>query len=75
MSLLDDTIALAIENVVREAVDTQKAVYIVLKSENSHQRMLKMGMMEIIDEKRFTNTRSEALMLAANDLGITIEES
>ena len=75
VSLLDDTIALAIENVVREAVDTQKAVYIVLKSENSHQRMLKMGMMEIIDEKRFTNTRSEALMLAANDLGITIEES
>ncbi len=74
VSLVDDTIALAIENVVREAVDTNKAVYIVYHSENAHQRLLLMGLEEIIDSNRFINTRSKALLLAAKDLNIEIQE-
>ena len=74
VSLVDDTIALAIENVVREAVETNKAVYIVYKSENAHQRLLRMGLEQIIDANRFVTNRSEALLLAAKDLDITISE-
>ena len=74
VSLVDDTIALAIENVVREAVDTDKSVYIVFKSENAHQRLLRMGLEEIIASNRFVDTRSKALLLAAKDLKIEIQE-
>ncbi|WP_026374611.1 SulP family inorganic anion transporter [Aestuariibacter salexigens] len=71
VSFLDDTISLAIENVIKEAVESLKEVYVITKQKKVQERMLRMGMEDIISEHRFIDNRTEALRLASFKLGIS----
>jgi SulP family sulfate permease len=75
VSLLDDTVSLAIENFVREAVESDKAVYMVVETQEGKEQLLNMGMEELISEDRFTHSRTEAFELAAKDLNIELAVS
>ncbi|WP_100658360.1 SulP family inorganic anion transporter [Alteromonas flava] len=68
VSMLDDTISLSIENVVQEAKELDKAVYVVMKTRKAEEKLKRLGLEDLLGEDAFTNDRTIALEKAIQDL-------
>lgn len=68
VSLLDDTISLSIENVVKEAKDFGKIVYIVMQSEQEREKLKRMGLQDLLMDEAFVTDRTTALERAVKYL-------
>lgn len=73
VSLLDDTISLAIENAIKEAVELNKAVFLIAKTQVTFSRLERLGIRELVGEARVVNNRTKALRLASEHLGIKVD--
>jgi SulP family sulfate permease len=67
VSLIDDTISLAIENTIKQAIDNDKRVYLVVKTDKTRDKLERMGMMELLGEDKVVTYRTDALEMAAKD--------
>ena len=64
VSFLDDTIALAIENLIKDANQLNKHILMLVKQDSSKKKLQKMGFTEILPANAFVNNRTEALTKA-----------
>ncbi|MCG8348061.1 MAG: SulP family inorganic anion transporter [Chloroflexales bacterium] len=64
VSLLDDTISLAIENVIKDAVDANRQIFLVSPSEEARQILERLGTFELIPADHMVLERTEALRQA-----------
>lgn len=64
VSFLDDTIALAIENLIKDANQLEKHIIMLVKKDGSKKKLQKMGFTEILPPDAFVNNRTEALTKA-----------
>jgi SulP family sulfate permease len=67
VSLIDDTISLAIENTIKQAVDNEKRVYLVVKTDKTRDKLVRMGIVELLGEDKVVTYRTDALEMAAKD--------
>ncbi len=58
---MDTTISLAIENVIEEAIELQKQVYLVTSNLHINKNLERLGVFELIDREHHCATRVEAL--------------
>ncbi|MDM7861211.1 SulP family inorganic anion transporter [Alteromonas sp. ASW11-36] len=68
VSMLDDTISLSIENVVREARELDKAVYLVMKTAAAAEKLKRLGVEELLGDDAFVSDRTVALESAIKHL-------
>ncbi|MBT0588091.1 SulP family inorganic anion transporter [Alteromonas oceanisediminis] len=68
VSMLDDTISLSIENVVKEATELGKAVYVVMKTRKAAEKLKRLGVEELLSNDAFTHDRTVALEKALSSL-------
>ncbi|WP_100641800.1 SulP family inorganic anion transporter [Alteromonas facilis] len=68
VSMLDDTISLSIENVVKEAKELNKAVFVVMKTRKAEEKLKRIGLEDLLDDDAFTNDRTVALEKAIQHL-------
>lgn len=66
VSFLDDTIALAIENLIKDANQLDKHILMLVKQPSSKKKFQKMGFTEILPPDAFVNNRTEALTKATD---------
>jgi SulP family sulfate permease len=66
VSFLDDTIALAIENLIKDANQLEKHILMLIKQGSSKTKLQKMGFAEILPPDAFVNNRTEALTQATD---------
>jgi SulP family sulfate permease len=66
VSFLDDTIALAIENLIKDANQLEKHILMLVKQGSSKTKLQKMGFAEILPPDAFVNNRTEALTKATD---------
>jgi len=66
VSFLDDTIALAIENLIKDANQLEKHILMLVKKGSSKTKLQKMGFAEILPPDAFVNNRTEALTKATD---------
>lgn len=64
VSFLDDTIALAIENLIKDANQLEKHILMLVKKGSSKKKLQKMGFSDILPPDAFVNNRTEALTKA-----------
>lgn len=69
--LLDDTVSLAIENAIEDAVESQRKVFVVSPSEQAQQILERLGVFELIPADHLTPNRTEALRRALTLLSTT----
>jgi SulP family sulfate permease len=62
--LLDDTISLAIENAIKDAVESQRQVFVVSPSQEARQILERLGVFKLISADHLTMNRTEALRRA-----------
>ncbi len=70
VSFLDDTIALAIENLIKDANHLEKHIIMLVKQDNSKKKLQKMGFTEILPPDAFVDNRTEALTKATQWLSL-----
>ncbi len=70
VSLLDDTISLSIENAIKEAVELNKAVFLVAKTEVTKSKLDRLGICELVNKSHVVTDRISALRLAREHLGM-----
>ncbi len=58
------TTSLSIENVVQEAVEGDRTVYIVGAKDQTYKRLTKLGLLKMVPAERFIDDRTEALRQA-----------
>ncbi len=66
--LIDTTISLAIENTIKDAVDTRRDVFVVKPRAQAKRTLERLGVFELIPGTQLCSTRSEALAKATNAL-------
>jgi SulP family sulfate permease len=66
VSFLDDTIALAIENLIKDANQLDKHILMLVKQPSSKKKFQKMGFTEILPPDAFVSNRTEALTKATD---------
>jgi SulP family sulfate permease len=64
VSMLDDTITLSLENVIEEALDLDKTVYVVVKTAKAKEKFQNLGLHTRLREEDFTQSRTAALKMA-----------
>ena len=64
VSMLDDTITLSLENVIEEALDLDKTVYVVVKTAKAKEKFQNLGLHTRLREDDFTQSRTAALEMA-----------
>ena len=69
VSLLDETISLAIENAIKEAVELEKAVFLVVTSDVTRDRLTRLEIDDLIGADHITSSRTLALQQATASLG------
>lgn len=70
VTYIDDTMALSLENVIYEALDSGKHVGLVVGSDETKQRLINLGIGERLPLENFTHSRSDALHHALTVLGV-----
>lgn len=70
VSFLDDTIALAIENLIKDANQLNKHIIMLVKQDSSKKKLQKMGFTEILPPDAFVQNRTEALTKATEWLNL-----
>lgn len=75
--LLDDTVSLAIENAIQDAVELQRKVFVVSPSEQARQMLERLGVFKLIPADHLMLDRTEALRraLAAVDPAASLPRS
>jgi len=68
VSILDDTITLSLENVIEEALDLGKKVYVVVKTVSAKEKFQKLGLETRLPDQNFTSSRTAALEMALGTL-------
>lgn len=68
VSILDDTITLSLENVIEEALDLGKKVYVVVKTVSAKEKFKKLGLETRLPDQNFTSSRTAALEMALGTL-------
>jgi SulP family sulfate permease len=68
VSMLDDTISLAIENAIEEAVELDKAVFLVVTSDVTREKLTRLQIDELIGADHITASRTLALQKATASL-------
>lgn len=68
VSILDDTITLSLENVIEEALDLDKKVYVVVKTVSAKEKFQKLGLETRLRDENFTSSRTAALEMALGAL-------
>jgi SulP family sulfate permease len=64
VSLIDDTISLAIENTIKQGIESNKQVFLVVKTDKTKDKLQRMGMIELLGEKNVVSKRIAALEMA-----------
>jgi SulP family sulfate permease len=64
VSFLDDTIALTIENLVIDAKSLDKHILMLVNKEASKNKLMRMGLQDLLNDADFVQNRTEALELA-----------
>ncbi len=64
VSILDDTITLSLENVIEEALDKNKTVYVVVHTAKAKEKLQKLGLHTRLRDENFTQSRTAALEMA-----------
>lgn len=64
VSLIDDTISLAVENTIKEAIDLQKHVFLVVKTDVARAKLERMGVLDLLGPQGLAGSRTRALELA-----------
>lgn len=68
VSFLDDTIILSIENLIKDALQLERHVLMVVKQKSSMERLSEMGFTELISPSCFVKDRTDALQAATKIL-------
>ena len=68
VSFLDDTIALTIENLVKDAQSQDKHVLMLVNKEASKNKLMRMGLENILSDAAFMQNRTQALEFANKEL-------
>jgi SulP family sulfate permease len=61
VALLDDTISLSMENLIKEAIDQGKKFFLVVKTETAREKLKHMGYDALIKDEDFLPNRTAAL--------------
>lgn len=64
VSFLDDTIALTIENLVKDAKSQKKHILMLVNKEASKNKLMRMGLNDLLNDADFVQNRTQALELA-----------
>ncbi|WP_371195887.1 SulP family inorganic anion transporter [Glaciecola sp. SC05] len=64
VSFLDDTIALTIENLVKDAQSLDKHILMLVNKEASKNKLMRMGLQDLLNDADFVQNRTQALELA-----------
>ncbi|MFC4699711.1 SulP family inorganic anion transporter [Glaciecola siphonariae] len=64
VSFLDDTIALTIENLVKDAKSLNKHILMLVNKEASKKKLMRMGFEDLLNDADFMQNRTQALELA-----------
>ncbi len=64
VSILDDTITLSLENVIEEALDKNKTVYVVVNTAKAKEKLQNLGLHTRLRDEDFTQSRTAALEMA-----------
>lgn len=65
VSLLDDTISLAIENTIKQAVEAGKRVFLTVKTDATRNKLVRMGISELLGSDGLLESRTQALESAS----------
>lgn len=65
---MDTTVSLAIENVIKHAVELNKSVYMVKPGAQAFETLEKLNVFDLIPKEHVRNTRLETLQLANSDI-------
>ena len=65
--LIDTTISLAIENTIRDAVESQRSVFVVKPLAQAKTSLERLGVFELIPGAQLCETRTEALRKAIGE--------
>ena len=68
VSFLDDTIALTIENLIKDAQSLDKQIVMLVKKTQDKEKLMKMGFEEMLTDADFVHERTQALELAHKKL-------
>ncbi|MFT6270205.1 MAG: SulP family sulfate permease [Alphaproteobacteria bacterium] len=68
VSFLDDTIALTIENLVKDAQSLDKKVVMLVKRPQDKEKLMRMGFETMLNDADFVHNRTQALELALKKL-------
>ena len=68
VSFLDDTIALTIENLVKDAHALNKKVIMLVKKPQDKEKLMRMGFESMLSDADFVHGRTQALQLALDQL-------
>lgn len=68
VSFLDDTIALTIENLIKDAQSLDKQIVMLVKKPQDKEKLMKMGFEEMLSDADFVHERTQALELAHKKL-------
>lgn len=74
VSFLDDTIILSIENLIKDALQLEREVIMVVNQKSSMQRLEEMGFKVLLSPSRFVSDRTQALTLATEMLATIRQE-
>lgn len=68
VSFLDDTIALTIESLVKDAKDLDKQIVVIVKKPQTKEKLMQMGFEKMLSDADFVYERTHALELANKKL-------
>jgi SulP family sulfate permease len=68
VSFLDDTIALTIENLVKDAQNLNKQIVMLVKKPHDKEKLMQMGFEDMLNDADFVHNRTQALELALKKL-------
>ncbi|WP_217895581.1 SulP family inorganic anion transporter [Oceanospirillum sanctuarii] len=73
--MIDVTVALALENAVKDARDTQCEVFLLCPNEGTREQLGKLGVLNMIPKENDCKSRREALQAALKNIGAEAKDS
>ncbi len=73
--MIDVTVALALENAVKDARDTQCEVFLLCPNEGTREQLGKLGVLNMIPKENHCKSRREALQAALKNIGAEAKDS
>lgn len=73
--MIDVTVALALENAVKDARDTQCEVFLLCPNEGTREQLGKLGVLNMIPKENHCQSRRQALQAALKNIGTEVKDS